>query len=301
MSSIKTIIPAIVILVILSVRIGAAQELVPRAYQPAPVGLNAFSLSYTFSTGDIVFDPAVPIKDAGANLHFEGAGYYRTFGFFGRFANATITMPYAVGHLNGTVFGERREIYRSGLGDARARFAVNLKGTPALTFAEFPNHKQETNIGVSLTVSAPTGQYDPAKVINIGQNRWAFKPEVAFTKLFGTWQLDIYGGAWFFTENDNFTGKTLTQAPVSSFQFHLTRNIGRSFWIGVNANFYSGGRTATDGVESSSIQKNSRVGATLSVPIAKTQSVKIAISRGAIVSRGGNFTSLGASYHYAWR
>ena len=278
----------------------SAQELSPRAYQPGPVGLNALTLNYTHSFGDIVFEPSFPAKDVDASLHLESAGYYRSLDFLGRFANLTLSIPYAAGHLNGTVEGLPREIYRSGLGDARVRFAVNLKGTPAMTMGEFLKHRQEANIGVSLHVSAPTGQYDSAKVINIGQNRWAFKPELAITKLLGKWQIDAYGGVWFFTRNSNFLGSIQTQSPVPSFQFHLTYNFPKGYWLGLNSNFYSGGRTTINGVRGTTDQRNSRIGATLSVPVARNQSFKFAVSRGAFITRGGNFTSLGVAYNYAW-
>ncbi len=185
----------ILIVVLMTGRFVSAQELDPRAYQPAPVGLNAFILTYTHSFGDILFEPSFPAKDVEASLHLEGAGYYRTFGFFGRFANVSVGVPYAAGHLNGSVEGMPREIYRSGLGDIRTRFAVNLKGTPAMSVAEFMKHKNKANLGISLSVLAPTGQYDSQKVINIGQNRWAFKPELGISKFINKWQMDIYGGA----------------------------------------------------------------------------------------------------------
>lgn len=294
---------ATLILVVAALAVPAyAQELDPRAYQPAPVGANAFTVGYTHSFGDIVFDPSFPAKDVEASLHIGGAGYYRSLDFFGRFANITVAVPYAAGHLNGTVNDEAREIYRSGLGDIRGKLAVNLKGTPALTLGEFMKHKQETNLAVSLVVSAPTGQYDPSKVINVGQNRWAFKPEVALTNAFGNgkWQADLYGGIWIFTANHDLLGKTQTQAPLYSFQFHLTHNFGKGYWLGVNSNFYAGARTTVNGVRSTTQQRNSRLGGTLAVPLARNQSVKFAVSRGAIVTRGGNFTSIGASYNYTW-
>jgi hypothetical protein len=277
-----------------------AQELDPRAYQPAPVDVNGFTLGYTRSFGDIVFEPSVPIEDAQAHLNFGAAAYYHTFGLFGRFANALIALPYASGHLSGTVEERRGEIYRSGLADLHLRFAINLKGTPAMKLPEFIKHKNKANLGASLLISVPTGQYDPAKIVNIGQNRWAFKPEIGLTKFMGRWQMDAYGGVWFFTANKNFRGKTRTQDPIASFQFHLTYNLRPAFWFGVDANFYSGGLIETDGVPGTIKQNNSRIGGTLSLPIARAQSLKFSASRGIIVSRGGDFTSLGVAYNYAW-
>jgi hypothetical protein len=288
------------IIVFTIVRFASAQELEPRAYQPAPIGVNAFTLSYTHSSGDILFEPSFPAKDVNANLHLEGAGYYRTFDLFGRFANISLSVPYAAGHLNGSVEGVEREIYRSGLGDIRARFVLNVKGTPAMSLPEFIKHKSEGNLGFSLVVAAPTGQYDHTKVINVGQNRWAFKPELGLSKVFNKFQMDVYGGAWFFSKNDDYLGGTLTQNPIASFQFHLSYTLRPGFWVGVNTNFYAGGRTSVNGVPGTTIQRNSRIGGTMTVPITRNQWIKFIASRGVIATRGGDFTSFGASYTYSW-
>jgi hypothetical protein len=161
-------------------------------------------------------------------------------------------------------------------------------------------HRSKRNLGVSLLVSAPTGQYDPQKVVNIGQNRWAFKPEFGLSRFYEKWQMDVYAGAWFFTENDNFLGATHTQNPVGSFQFHLSYNLRPSLWIGINSNYYVGGLTKINGVPGTIRQNNSRMGATVSLPLARGHSLKFAASYGVFATRGGKFTSLGVSYNYAW-
>ena len=46
-----------------------AQELEPRAYSPSPVGTNFLVLAYVRTTGDVVFDPALPFSDVSARLH----------------------------------------------------------------------------------------------------------------------------------------------------------------------------------------------------------------------------------------
>jgi hypothetical protein len=277
-----------------------AQELDPRAYQPAPIGYNGFIISYGYSFGDILFEPSFPVEDARAHLNFIVAGYYRSYGLFGRFANFTVAEPYAFGHLSGTLEETRKEIYRSGLGDTRFRFAINLKGTPAMKLPEFIKHKKTANLGASIVISAPTGQYDPAKIVNIGQNRWGFKPEIGLAKFMGNWQIDAYAGVWLFTTNENFRGGTQKQDPVSSFQFHLTYNVRPAFWLGFDANFYSGGLTHINGVPGTIKQNNSRIGGTLSLPVKRGQSLKISVSRGVIATRGGNFNNLGAAYNYTW-
>ena len=59
-------------------------------------------------------------------------------------------------------------------------------------------------VGTSLTVTAPTGEYDNSKLINLGTNRWGFKPEVGVAVPKGRWDIDAYLGVWLFTDNDDF-------------------------------------------------------------------------------------------------
>ena len=76
-------------------------------------------------------------------------------------------------------------------GDPAVRFAVNLIGQPALGPKEFFARKPETTLGASIVVSIPAGQYDSAKLINLGTNRWAFKPELGLSYPRGPWDLEL--------------------------------------------------------------------------------------------------------------
>ena len=89
---------------------------------------------------------------------------YHSFRFFGRSANITASLPYAVGNFTGELFNQERSVYRSGLLDFGARFSVNLYGGRELP--QFAKWKQKVLLGASLRVVAPTGQYDPTKLIN---------------------------------------------------------------------------------------------------------------------------------------
>jgi len=62
----------------------SAQELVPGAYTPAPVGVNLLTLSSAYNSGDVSFDPSLPVEDASARITAGSVGYARTFGFQGR-------------------------------------------------------------------------------------------------------------------------------------------------------------------------------------------------------------------------
>jgi hypothetical protein len=285
----------------LSVRNADAQELEPRAYSVSPVGVNIVGVAYTFKGGDIAFDPSGPIDDASAAIHQGGLGYVRALGILGRSANIGVALPVVAGHVEGLYIGEFAEVDRFGLADLRLRLAVNLVGAPAMNLREFAGYRQRTNLGASIVVIAPTGEYDPTKLINLGTNRWSFKPEVAISQQIDRFTIEFYAGAWFFTDNtDFFGGLTREQERIASTQFHVLYTFRPRAWIGFNANFYRGGTTTVEGQVNRDLQENSRVGVTLALPLARRQSLRLSYSRGAFTTIGADFHAVGVSLQHLW-
>ena len=85
--------------------LGQAQELVPRAYWPAPTGTNLLLLGYQFSTGDIITDPTLPVSGVQSDIHYLMVGYQRMFGLFGRTASVQLNAPHTRGTTEGQVEG----------------------------------------------------------------------------------------------------------------------------------------------------------------------------------------------------
>lgn len=286
-----------------------AQDLAPRAYVITPLRSNAATFTYTFNSGSLLFDGAVPITGATARISLPIFNYYHSFGFLGRSANIAVFLPYAVGHFRGKVLGAETYAYRSGLLDTAYRLSVNLKGGPALPLQDFRKWHQKTLIGASLRVVAPTGQYDPAKLINWGSNRWAFKPELGYSGRWGNWLVDLYGGVWFFTKNPEFFSRNAyypgtqaqTQKPIGSIEAHLSYDVKPRLWVSLDGNFWYGGRTSLNGVENPfTRQTSSRMGLTGSVPLSRHQSLKFSYNFGAYISFGGNYLNLSAAWQYSW-
>ena len=280
-----------------------AQELEPGAYSPAPVGFNIALASYTHSSGDLAFDASVPITEASASINQAVFGYVRTLDVAGRQASVAFALPYARGDLEGLLFGEPASAYRSGIADPRIRLAINLYGSPALTPKEFATRPPDKWIfGTSLGISLPLGQYDPDKLINIGQNRWAFKPEFGLSRTAGKWVVEIDAGAWFYLDNTDFYGgQTRHRDPLVSTQWHIIYNFRPRMWLALDANYYSGGRTTLNGVQKNDEQHNSRMGLTFALPLNQQHSLKFSYSRGAITNIGADFASYGVAWQYAWR
>jgi hypothetical protein len=221
---------------------------------------------------------------------------------FGRTALLVAAVPFAWADASGRVGDTPGTVSRTGLADPRVKLSVNLLGGRAMRLREFAGAKRPTIVGVSLTVGPPLGQYDRTKLINLGANRWAFKPEVGVSHLAGKWTIDGYFGAWLFTANDQFfRGSSVrTQRPVVGLQGHVSYTVKPRLWVAFDGTWYAGGTTTIDGVRRADLQRNSRVGATVSFPLAQHQSLKFAYSAGATTRVGSDFRTFVAAWQLAW-
>jgi hypothetical protein len=287
----------------------SAQDLSPRTYVITPLHSNAVTLTWSFYDGSINFNGALPVSDATGTYNVPILSYYHSFDLLGRSANVVASLPYGVGNFQGTINGAGDNLYRSGLVDSVFRFSVNLKGGPAMPVQKYMKWNQKVLLGASLKVIAPTGQYDPTKLINWGTNRWSFKPEFGYSQRWKKWVLDGYAGVWFFTTNSDFWSRNIyysgtrsqTQEPIGSFEGHLSYDFKPRLWASLDGNYWFGGKTSAGGVLNPlSEQSNSRIGGTVSVPITKHQSLKFSYSNGTYIRFGGNYQNVSAAWQYSW-
>ena len=289
------------IALMLAVSSARAQDLEPRAYVNTPVGLNFLIAGYAWSQGGLSTDPALPIHDAQLQIHSAVLAYARSLDVWGRSGKFDVIVPYAQLSGMALVAGEPRDRDVSGFGDPRFRFSVLFYGAPALSLKEFAGYRQDTIVGASLQVSAPGGQYDPSRAVNIATNRWSVKPEIGLSKALGSLILELSTGVTLYTRNDDyFGGKILEQDPIYSAQAHLTYNLGGGVWGALNGTWYQGGRTTVDGVRSNEVLGNSRVGATLALPVDRLNSIKLHASTGVSTRTGTSFNIAGIAWQHRW-
>ena len=268
-----------------------AGEIEPRAYVNTPVGINFLLAGYAYSDGGLSTDGSSPIKDAKLKMNTGVLAYARTLDVWGKSGKFDVILPYSQLSGSAMVAGQSRERRVSGLNDPRFRFSVNFYGAPALSLQEFANYKQDLIIGASVQVSAPLGQYDKDKLVNLGNNRWFVKPDIGISKAWGPLTVELSTGVIFFSKNDDyFGGKTLEENPVCSTQLHVTYNFGRGVWAALSGTYDYGGRTTIDGVRSDDLENNSRVGATLALPVNRNNSIKLFASTSVHTSAGSDYS-----------
>lgn len=278
-----------------------AGDIEPRTYANTPVGINFIIAAYAHSKGGVSFPAAVPIDDAQLKINTSILAYARALDVFGKSGKIDFIMPYSELSGSALVGGQTLEREISDLHDPRIRFSVNFYGAPALSMKEFLNYQQDLLIGASVQVSAPIGQYDPERLINLGNNRWFIKPDIGISKAFGPLTLEATSSVTFFSDNkDYFGGKTLEQAPLYTAQLSAIYSFDNGVWLALGAVYDYGGRTTIDGIRSDNIQSNSRFGATLAFPVNRYNSIKLNASTGVSTRTGSDYDLYGVAWQYRW-
>lgn len=278
-----------------------AQDLEPRLYTNVPLGINFLGAGYGYSEGNVLFDPTIPLDNAQIEIGGPVLGYGRSVRlgpFSGKVDGAIARVC-----LDGSADYEGDRVTRTVCGwtDARARLTVNFIGAPPLKREEFASYRQDFVFGASLQLGLPVGDYDPARLVNIGANRESAKLEVGVSKNLPHWLLELSIADTYYQDNTNFyVGRVREQDSIASLQGHAVYRFAKGAWLAFDATHYDGGETTTDGVQSSDLQSNSRLGVTASLPINPKQSVKIAASTGVSTRTGTDFDTLAAVWQYAW-
>ena len=278
-----------------------AQQLEPRAYSPAPIDANFAGVAAFYSSGGVVADAALPVENVSARVYTVAPFYGRTFDLVGRLASVTALVPIARATVRGDVQEASRSIDRFGLLDPQLRLAWNWIGGAALTPREFRAYRPQTTLGSSFTVALPLGQYDPSKLINLGTHRWSFKIELGLSQPAGPWLFELYTGATFFQNNDDFYGgQVRKQDPLASYQAHIVYNFRPHLWAAGNFTYYAGGATRVGEQPRRDRLGNSRAGVTLSLPLSRSNSIKLSWARGVSTRIGSNFTTFGLAWTSTW-
>jgi hypothetical protein len=274
----------------------------PRTYSNTPVGLDQLELDYAYAHADASIDTSIVVGGAQLDLNQGAVAYTHTFGILQRMTWVKATVPFA--SVGGSVTGTGISGSVAGAGDASLEIAALLKGGAALSVADFSSYQPTTTVGVSLTATGPTGKYDPARLLNLGSNRWSFKPQIAVAHPFGPeqrWEVDGYVNAYFFTDNTTYRGReVLRQEPLLGFEGHISYNFTSELWSSLDASYSFRGTTVIDNVDQHDAQRNLTVGTETSWSPNPRNSIALVLAKSMVHENGPAYTGVAIKYFHSW-
>jgi hypothetical protein len=292
---------AIATLVLLAASKTTAQDLEPRSFSQAPTGMNFLVVALGHAQGNMLFDQATTLEDVTGEVTSLAGAFVHTLDFFGVSAKATAIVPVVWGDWEGRYQGEQAQTSRRGFADPQFELSVNFIGAPAMKMSEMRTYTQKWVVGASLKMAVPLGQYDSEKLINLGTNRWGFRPRLGASYKSGPLSLEAIGSVWLFTKNDDFFGGALLeQEPLWAAQFSGVYQFRSKIWVGVGAGLSRGGRSKTNGIASDTYKKNTRWAAMISVPVNPQHSLKLAYINGLRTRVGSDFNQIKLAWSLRW-
>jgi hypothetical protein len=274
----------------------------PRTYQNTPVGINQLELAYAYVRSNTSIDTSFIVSGAKFNLNQGLIDYTRYFALLHRMAWVEASVPIA--NLGGAITGTNITGSTTGTGDSGYTAAMLLKGGPALSPEQFAKAETTTSIGLSLSTTAPTGQYDPSKLLNLGSDRWSFKPELAISKPFGPeqrWVFDAYANTYLYTDNTSYRGaQILRQQALPGLEGHISYTFNNTMWASLDTRYSFRGDTTVTGVDQDNSQQNFIVGSEFVVSPNSRNSFTFEFAKAAVHKNGPALTGFTMKYDYIW-
>jgi len=279
-----------------------AQFTDPHTYENTPVGINQLELSYAYVNSNTSIDTSLIIMGAKFTVNQGTIDYTRYFGFLHRLMWVEAGVP--VASLSGSLGGTNINSSTAGTGDSIYALAMLLKGGPALSVDEFERYKPTTTLGVSFTITAPTGLYHPNNILNIGSDRWSFKPEAALTHPFGpeqSWEFSAYANVFFFSDNTTYRGREiLKQQPLPGLEGHISYSLTQNVWLAFDTRYSFRGTTFLNGVNQNNAQQNFILGTEMNVSLNSRNSLLLEFAKAVVHQNGPALVGFSVKYDYVW-
>ena len=201
-----------------------------------------------------------------------------------KLGSVSLLIPYSIADWDGLLMGEPAAVNRTGFTDPRFRASLIIAGSPAGNAAELRQYRLEnptsTNIGISLSIRVPIGEYFEDKLINLGSNRFVFRPQAGMIHYWGKWSFELTGSVFIYTRNPAFFNNSdRRQKPTFTIQSHLVKQFRKGSWLSLSAGYGLGGESIISGQEAGDFRSNLLVSASYSFLIAKRQGLKLTYVR----------------------
>lgn len=219
----------------------------PRVYWPLPKNTNVVSATYVGGTANASLSVLNQIQgDVDIESDVYVLSYTRSQPLFGRTIHWQAQLPAGSVDTDTPFPLSTNATFADGIGDLSIGATVNVFGAPELPVRETLRYDMDWSVNLGLTVTAPTGDYDPNEPLNFGSNQWSAKVSAPIVKSLGDWvpgrrtTLEITPSIRFFQDNKNSLGNTVEQDPLLAIEAHLTRDMTRDAFISLDYNWLDG-------------------------------------------------------------
>ena len=267
---------AIAAFLVLCPRVSNAQ-VPPRFYWKTLAGTNAVPALFQSLNGNAnPLDPAnVVVPDAAFEANVLIAGYAKILPLQGRSAMVALLLPMGRASSDVVAGPATARDHASGFGDPLLEVNVNLIGPPVMkTIPDMLRYEPGFSLDIIVDVAFPIGEYDSEQAVNLGQNRWYGRVGAPIVWQIGAWvpgrrtTIEVLPSLWWFTDNKDFDGKTLSTDPMYQVEGHLTRDLNEHLWSSLDGVYIGGGKSTIDGTGGESMSQVG-VGFTLGYPISE--------------------------------
>jgi len=253
----------------------ALAQIPPRFYWKSFSGANAVPVIFQSLSGNAnPMDPAhVVAPDSSVDANVVIAGYAKMLPLFDRTLTLAVLEP--MGRISGntSVLGQPYDQDATGFGDPMMEVGLNLIGPKAMrTIPDLLRYEPKLSFDLIVDVAFPIGEYDSSQPLNLGQNRWYGRVGAPVVWQIGPWvpgrrtTLEVLPSVWFFSDNDDYVGHTLSTDPMFQVEAHLTRDFTDRFWGSLDSTWIAGGKSSIDGASGDSLN-NLGIGFTLGYQI----------------------------------
>ena len=217
-----------------------SQDIEPRRWTPIPLGTHILGAGYSFTSGDVFFDPLLEAENVKLRAHSLAVSFTQPVKIGAKLGSFSVLIPFSSADWEGLLGGEPAGINRTGFADPRIRASILLAGPPAGNALELRQYRldnpTDTSFGVSLAITIPLGEYFEDKLINLGSNRFVFRPQAGMIHYWGQWSFELTGSVFLYTRNaDFFNNSDRKQRPTFAMQTHLVKQLRKGAWLSLSA------------------------------------------------------------------
>jgi hypothetical protein len=249
---------------------GTAYGQIARSYLNAPQGnLAMYSYSGVRSNTGGVENLPIPLTET--RLQTQSLIYSRIIDIGGRTGGLGVVLPFQ-DLLSFNTQSNDVTARESGIGDPSVTFEMNLFGAPALQREEMKDWTPGDYCGLHFTFGLPLGQYDPNSAVNLGANRFTFRPLLnhSLTRDEGKTWLDFYSSVAFYSANEEYLGSSvLKQYPLTDIELHYSKMVYDRLWAGIGVVGLFGGRVEVNDTVATPTQQIGRLAITAGTPMFK--------------------------------